>query len=150
MKKKILVAMIMTLSLSVLGCTPKHEEEPSSEGPTVIANKFIIEEGMSPYYVVTPKKALSKEITAAQEFTYFMKQSTNVDLPIINEKEVRRSYSYISLGMTKQFLEAYPDFNYSSIDNTVSSYFIGTKNDNIYIVSGDDYKGYGTLYGVYD
>lgn len=151
MKKKLLLVMVMTLSLSLFGCKNKEKEQPSSNNePTIVANKFIVNEGLSNYYIVTSKKPMSKETTAAQEFAYFMKQATDVDLPIINEKETRRSYNYISLGYTKQFAEAYPDYDLSSIDNTLSSYFIGTKNDNIYIVSSDDYKGYGVLYGVYD
>lgn len=139
------------MSLSLFGCTKHKEETPSSEDqPVVVTNKFIVNEGLSTYYIVTPKKAMTKEVTAAQELSYFMKQSTDVELPIINEKEVRRSYNYISLGNTKQFIEAFPEYDYSSIDGTLSSYFIATKNDNIYIVSSDDYNGYGVLYGVYD
>ena len=79
-----------------------------------------------------------------------MRQATDVDIPIINDKEVKKDYHYISLGYTSQFQETFPDLDLSEIDNTLSAYYITTQGDNIYIVSSDDYRGYGVLYAVYD
>ena len=132
-----------------MGCGNKKEED-SNTGPEVVAGHYIVENNLSTYYLVTAKSAQAKEVTAAEEFSYFMEQATKCSIPTINEKNVRNSYNYISLGVTSQFKEAYPDFDYSVLDHTQSAYFIGTRDFNIYIVSGDDFKGYGVLYGVYD
>lgn len=150
MKKKLLVVLIATLSLSLFSCTKSNNSSSSEEEPTIIANKFIVEEGLSTYYIVTSRKPQAQETVAAQEFNYFMKEATGVDIPLINDREVRKNYKYISLGYTKQFQTEFADYDLSMIDNTVSAYFIATKGDNIYIVASDDYKGYGVLYGVYD
>ena len=77
-----------------------------------------------------------------------MKQATHCVIPSITEKEVKKNYNYISLGDTTQFKAAFPDFDYSKIDGTQSAYFISTKDNNIYIVSSDDFNGYGVLYGI--
>ena len=150
MKKKLFIVLIATLSLSIFSCTKSNNSSSNEEGPIVVSNKFIVEDGLSTYYVVTARKPQTQETVAAQEFNYFMKEATGVDIPLINDREVRKNYKYISLGYTKQFQEEFPDYDLSAIDNTVSAYFIATKGDNIYLVSSDDYKGYGVLYGVYD
>ena len=151
MKKTIclLAALFVVLLPS---CKTKNENysEEIEEKTEYYSDKFVVENGLSTYYIVSPKNPMSQESIATQELNYFIKESTNVDIPIINEREVKRTYRYISLGRTTQFANAFPDFDYSSLDNSLSNYFIATKDYCIYIVSGKNYKGYGTLYGVYD
>ena len=152
MKNRLYLLPIITI-LSLSSCNKNNNDYydiPEEEKVEYIDDKFVVEEGLSTYYVVINKNPQSKEVAAAQEFTYFMKEATGVDIPIINDREVKQSYNYISLGDTNQFKEAFPNFDYSEIDNRLSSYFIATKDDSIYIVSSDDYNGYGVLYGVYD
>lgn len=150
MKKSLLLLATLVSALSLTCCKKKSTNEEESTEPTVIANKFIMENGVSTYSVVIPKSPQTKETFAASEFTYFMKLSTGYSFPVINEKEVRLGQHYISLGDTEQFKSNFSDYDYSSIDGTQSAYFRSTKDENIYIVSSDDFGGDGVLYGVYD
>lgn len=152
MKKRLFLLPIVII-LSLTSCKKEKEDTfdiPEEEKIEYVDGKYIVEEGLSTYYVVTSKNPQEKELVAAQEFTYFMKEATGVNIPIINDREVKQSYNYISLGETTQFKVAFPDFDYSKVDNRLSGYFIATKDDNIYIVTSDDYYGYGVLYAVYD
>ena len=146
--KLLLISLASLLTIGLVGC--KKNEQEVDHTPDVVAGHYIVENNLSNYYLVTSKNPQPKEATAAQEFSYFMKQATKCYIPTITEKEVKKSYNYISLGVTTQFKNAYPNYDYSRLDGTQSGYFIGTKDDNIYIVCSDDFSGYGVLYGVYD
>ena len=151
MKKKVLlISLTSLLVFSLAGCRKKGQEEETEYKPEVVAGHYIVENNLSSYYVVTSKNPQVKEVNAAEEFSYFMNEATKCYIPTITEKEVKKSYNYISLGVTTQFKNAYPNFDFSQVDGTQSTYFIGTKDDNIYIVASDDFRGYGVLYGVYD
>ena len=149
-KKLLLISLASLLTFTLAGCQKKKEEEVVDNTPQVVAGHYIVENNLSDYYLVTAKNPQAKEVTAAQEFSYFMEQATKCYIPTITEKEVKKSYKYISLGVTTQFKNAYPNFDYTALDGKQSGYFISTKDDNIYIVAGDDFSGYGVLYGVYD
>ena len=148
-RQLLLISLASLLTITLVGCKKKEQKEVDNK-PDVVAGHYIVENNLSSYYLVTSKKPQSKEMTAAEEFSFFMQQATDCYIPTITEKEVKKSYNYISLGITTQFESAYPNFDYSKLEGTQSAYFIGTKDDNIYIVSSDDFKGYGVLYGVYD
>lgn len=148
-RQLLLISLASLLTITLVGCKKKEQKEVDNK-PDVVAGHYIVENNLSSYYLVTSKKPQSKEMTAAEEFSFFMQQATDCYIPTITEKEVKKSYYYISLGITTQFESAYPNFDYSKLEGTQSAYFIGTKDDNIYIVSSDDFKGYGVLYGVYD
>lgn len=156
MKKRIISLLLTTAfavsSLTALtGCNDKKEDEGNNQTIcTVVEDKYIVEEGISDYYVVLPKSPMEKETFAAQEFVSLMKQATGCNIEAISEKQVKGNYKYISIGNTAQFQEACKDVDLSSIEDTYSSYFITTVEDNIYIVSGDKYEGEGSLYGTYD
>lgn len=150
MNKRVLLFVSLISALSLTCCKSKNKKTEENEGPTIIADKFIMENGVSTYSVVTSKTPQAKETFAASEFTYFMKLSTGYNFALVNEKEVHGGQHYISLGVTDQFKENFADYNYSEIDGTQSAYFIATKDENIYIVSSDDFNGDGVLYGVYD
>ena len=151
MKNKILTLVITALLVTLPGCTNKNNKSSSSDDkPEILEGHYIVEHGLSTYHIVTAKNPQTKEVVAAQELNYFMGQATGVDIPLASEKEVRGNDKFISLGNTTQFKNAFPDLDLSSIDNTLSAYFIATKDDNIYIVSSDDYHGYGVLYAIYD
>ena len=115
MKKNVLLLIISSLLLTLGGCQKKGTSDSSiDDGPIVYTDKFIVENGVSTYYIVNPKKPQPKETVAASELNYFMKLATGVDIPIVNEKEVRRNNHYISLGNTIQFQQTFPDVDLSS------------------------------------
>ena len=148
MKHRLLLLASLVTVLSVTSCSNSSPIHPD-DGPVVIKDKYIMENGVSTYSVVTCKNPQSKETFAASEFNYFMREATGYNFQIINEREVRSGQHYISLGVTEQFVANFPDYDYSKIDGTQSAYFISTKDENIYIVSSDDFSGDGVLYGVY-
>lgn len=156
MKKRI-VSVLLTTVLWTGAVTPltgcgekKGGEETKQAVATVVEDKYIVEEGISDYYVVLPKEPMEKETYAAQEFASVMRQATGCNIETISEKQVKGNDKYVSIGNTAQFQAACPGVDLSSIEDTYSSYFITTVDDNIYIVSGDKYEGEGSLYGAYD
>lgn len=150
MRKRFLLLASLVSVLSLTCCRSKTSEEETNNEPTIIENKFIMENGVSTYSVVLSKSPQAKESFAASEFTYFMKLATGYNFSVLTDKEVRGGQHYISLGFTDQFKANFSDYDYSALDGTQSSYFVSTKDDNIYIVSSDDFSGDGVLYGVYD
>ena len=150
MKKSMLLLLSIVSALSLTCCKKKNQNNEENNGPIVIADKFIMENGVSTYSIVTSKSPQAKESFAASEFNYFMKLATGYSFPMISEKDVRSGQHYISLGDTDQFKANFSDYNYSELDGTQSSYFVSTKDENIYIVASDDFNGDGVLYGVYD
>jgi hypothetical protein len=158
MKKKIaafvLVAALSSSCALFAGCNDnnagKQPIEPPKQEAQVVRNKYIVQEGITDYYLVLPKDAKEEESFAALEFNYFMNMATGCTFETIDESEVKSNYKYISLGKTEQFEEAFPDADLSPLFGTNSSYFIATKGNNIYVVAGDEFKGDGCLYGTYD
>ena len=149
MQKLAFILTCFTLVLTSCNKAPSSMSE-SEEKTDYYTDRYLMKDGLTTYYVVTTSSPLNKEAMAAQEFVTFMKDATGVEFSIINEKEVKSSYKYISLGNTTQFADAFPDFDDKDLKDSLSNYFISTYNDNIYINSGKSYRGYGVLYGVYD
>ena len=153
--KKTLKLIFSVLSIcSLVSCKKKQEnnDAPKQEEPryNVVDDKFIMENGVSEYVVLLSKTPQAKETMAADEFTYFMKLATGYNFQVVDDQGIRNNQKYISLGVTEKFKSNFPDYNYSEIDKTQSAYFLSTKDDNIYLVSSDDFDGDGVLYGVYD
>ena len=151
MNKRLLLLTSLIGVLSITSCSSSTSNNVRvNVKPSIVENKFIMENGVSTYWVVTSKNAQSKELFAASEFTYFMGLSTGYNFPMVTEKEIRTGQHYISLGVTDQFKYNFPNYNYKVLDGTQSGYFIATRGENIFIVCSDDYAGDGVLYGVYD
>lgn len=153
--KKTLKLIFSVLSIcSLVSCKKKQEnnDAPKPEEPRydVVDDKFIMENGVSEYVVLLSKTPQAKETMAADEFTYFMKLATGYNFQVVDDQGIRNNQKYISLGVTEKFKSNFPDYNYSEIDKTQSAYFLSTKDENIYLVSSDDFDGDGVLYGVYD
>ena len=153
--KKTLKLIFSVLSIcSLVSCKKKQEnnDAPKQEEPryNVVDDKFIMENGVSEYVVLLSKTPQAKETMAADEFTYFMKLATGYNFQVVDDQGIRNNQKYISLGVTEKFKSNFPDYNYSEIDKTQSAYFLSTKDENIYLVSSDDFDGDGVLYGVYD
>ena len=146
------IAGIMSAAcLALTGCQKNEgtEQEETKQVASVIKNKYIVQEGITDYYLVIPKDAMEEEQFAALEFNYFMQMATGCSFETITESEVKSNYKYISFGQTEQ-LEENVDVDLSRLDGTNSAYFITTKGNNIYVASSDSYRGDGCLYGTYD
>lgn len=150
MKRKLclLLAAILLLSCVFTGCGDSKGEN-ASYGKK-LEDKYLIRQGTSSYVLVLPENAMKYETMAAEEFTYFVEQSTGCKVETVTENSVPSGSKYISLGATSQFLANYSESDLTEVDDTFSSYLIASKDDNIYIAGSDDYQGQGVLYGVYD
>lgn len=149
MKKDKTIILLLTV-FCLVGCGTNQNSSSSTEEGYEIENKYLVRGGLSDYYLVIPSSPLEKESLAAQEFSYFIQESSGCSLPIISDKEAKSTYKIISFGATKQFAATCPEIDLSSLQNKQSSYFITTRLNNIYIYSGTSYSGYGSLYGAYD
>ena len=156
MKRKLslFLAIVMLVTLALTAC----KESDSASSPDQVENyygtqeadKFVVNQAAASYVVVLPADAMEMETFASEELVMFMEQSTGCELSVVTDSAVPAGSKYISLGRTSQFAAAFADQDLTSVDGTFSSYFIASKDDNIYIVSSDDHNGYGVLYGVYD
>ena len=147
MKKRIslFLAVVMLLCTVLTACGGENAGSGKIQD-----NKFLVKDGKSDYVVVLPADAMDKETFASEEFVLFMEQATGCTFQVVAENAVPDGSKYISLGNTSQFQAAFGEKELESLEGMFSAYFIGSKGDNIYIASGDDYDGYGVLYGVYD
>lgn len=152
MKKRISLILAAVMLLSCLLCACGNESAPTEKLLSKKEdNKFLVTDGTSSYVLVLPEKAMKYETFAAEEFSYFVEQATGCKLETVTENNVPAGKNYISLGVTKQFTEAFSaESDLQEVDGTFSSYFIASKDDNIYIAGSDDHRGQGVLYGVYD
>ena len=150
MRKFLTFVLVVVTLLSCFAFGACNDAKDDGKNSGIVADKYIVKEGFSDYYIVLSKKPQEKESFAAQELSYIIKEASGCTLPIINEKEVKSNYKYISLGKTLQFSDNFADTDLSALKGTQSAYYISTKDENIYIVSSDSYDGYGCLYGVYD
>lgn len=147
MKKKLsfLLAAVLLLGCLFTGCG----DQEASYG-TKLDNKYLIENGNSNYVIVLPESPREDETLAAEELALFLGEASGCTLETVSEKAVPSGSKYISLGRTSQFFSAFSEDDLTATDGTLSTYFIGSKDDNIYIAGSQDYKGECVLYGVYD
>ena len=156
MKRKLslFLAIVMLVTLALTACKDSDSastlDQVENYYGTKEADKFVVNQAAASYVVVLPADAMEMETFASEELVMFMEQSTGCEMSVVTDTAVPAGSKYISLGRTSQFAAAFADQDLTSVDGTFSSYFIASKDDNIYIVSSDDHNGYGVLYGVYD
>lgn len=141
---------VLLVSVFLIGCKTHKEEITSSLEPEIIENKFIVKDSRTDYSIVLPKNAKSKETSAANDLSNYLRKSSGARFNVISDNEVIRGGKYISLGNTSLFLEQFSNQSFDEIKGKISSYFISTKNDNIYIYSDPNERGEAIVYGVYD
>ena len=137
---------------SFLVCCQKGGQDNSSskQEAEIIENRYIVKNSHSDYSVVIPKKHKDKEHVAAETLVSYINKSTGAKLNIIHDNEVVKGSHYISIGDTSVFANNFEGMSMSELDGKISSYFISTKNENIYIYSNPSERGEASLYGVYD
>ncbi len=149
-KKRIgLFAIIALCIFCMCGCNDKENNTSKIQGKQ-LDKKYLVQAGTSEYVVVLPKKPQEKEQFAAEEFVHFMQEATGCTLEIVSDDKVSAGKKYISIGKTKQFQSNCGKADLSSLEDTFSSYYVTSSDDNIYVISSDEWKGYGALYGIYD
>ena len=170
MKKKIfstLLAMILSCSVMV-GCAKGTGSTDSSTGgqteeevvntaiPGTIhqfimteTENYMVKDGLTDYVVLMPNEYDEYLRKAKDEFVYFFKQATDIDIGVVYEDETGKTHNannkYISLGQTKLLQSADLNIDYDELGSEGCR--IKTKDKTVYIVGG---SSLGTLYTVYD
>ena len=151
-KKLLLLSAISLFSICLTSCGKDEVDEEVNETQhgEIVRDKFIVQNGASEYSIITPEVPSKLEKFAASELSTVLRDATGANISIVSENDISPNAKYISIGKTKQFTQKIPNVDLSKIEKKQSSYFITTKDDNIYLNSSNMYKGYGSLYGVYD
>ena len=149
MKKKFVAIVNLLLVSAFLFACGKKDETPSLI-PDVIEDKYIVKDSHTDYSIVLPKESKIKETTAANELATYLRKASGARFNIISDDEVIKGTKYISLGNTSMFKEQFSSYSFEKLDNKISSYFISTKDENIYIYSNPNERGEAITYGVYD
>lgn len=151
MKMKItrLLQICFASSLLLVGCG-NSKTDPVDPVTPVVKDKFIIQNSRSEYSIIIPKNAKANESAAAKELSTYLNYSTGARLRVIKDNEYVKGSKYISLGTTTLLRNNFSNEDFSFLDDKISSYFVSTKDDNIYVYSNPNERGEGTLYGTYD
>ena len=152
MKKRFVNILVTLISVTTLVACNKHNGGSSSSElkPDIIEDKYIVQGSRSDYSVVIPKRYKDKEKMAADAFVEYMNKATGAKLSIIYDNEVVSGSHYISFGNTTVFNSTFKDISMDELDGKISSYFISTRAENIYVYSNPNERAEGTLYGAYD
>ncbi len=153
--KKLFTISIELLSVLLLasGCqsTPK-EKGFLFEGTHIFtatdSGKYLVENGQTDYVIVLPDGATAKERTAREEFSYFFKAATNIELEYGEEHNYENLDSlnhYISIGNTTLLENSGITLDEEKLGT--DGVRIVTKGENIFLCGAMDS---GTLYSVYD
>lgn len=148
-----IVLLLITVIITVLsgGCS-KNETDISGETGQYDPDKgidrtgvktYYVEDGKSEYRIVIPDEHDKVLEFAAGELQSLIISAGGIELPIIEEKDLRQNEKYFSIGDTECsfFLEA----NEKQLNG--DGFRIVTESGNIYIKGGNTTA---TLYGVYD
>ena len=143
LRRLLIFILVTALALGSVGCST--DKEASNNGLTAIKGKYLVDEGVSKYKIVVPKKESSLITIATSEFNKFFSESTGVKLPVVTDDEIKDGDKYISIGETTVIKET--DITYESEELGRDGYKIVTKGDNLYLIGGGEY---GSLYAVYE
>lgn len=134
----------------VVSCGESGGGSTPSQEPTVIEGKYIVNNSRTDYSVVIPRNANKNEKTAAETMTTYLSKSTGAKFGVLTDADVVSGMHYISLGNTSLFAKEFKDVSMEKLDDKISTYFISTRSENIYIYSNPNERGEGTLYGAFD
>lgn len=150
--KRPLIKLIAFLSITsvLFSCGEAGPSENPSLEPEVVEGKYIVNNSRTDYSVVIPKDYNKNELTAAQTLSSYLNNATGAKFGIVSDSDISSGMHYISLGRTSLFNNEFKGLNTSKLDDKISSYFISTRNDNLYIYSNPEERGEGTLYGAFD
>ncbi len=152
--KKALTKILSFIAIGsfLVGCQGRgsNKNSDTNQEPDVIKDKYIVNNSRTDYSIVIPKEANKNERSAAETLVTYLGKSSGAKFAIISDIDVTSNMHYISLGRTTLFARQFEDVSMAKLDDKISSYFISTKSENIYIYSNPNERGEGTLYGAYD
>ena len=144
------ITVLALVSVFLVGCKKDEKQETPEQQIDIVTDKYIVQNSHSEYSIVVPKKYKSKEKIAADTLSNYISKSTGAKMNVVTDNEVIKGNKYISLGNTSLFNSNYDASSLTKLDGKISSYFISTKDENIFIYSNPNERGEGTINGVYD
>lgn len=111
------------------------------------ASLELCSEGKTPYVIVVQESSSEIEAFALRELRHFLKQSTGVDFPVVNEKECPKT-NRIFLGMSEPARKCMGNSHQNMYPNLVDEEaVVQCVNDDLFLYG----KGrYGNLWAVYE
>lgn len=156
--KLLLVFSVLAISVGVLGsCGDDKDGKPEEpkvyfEGNThdltaTDTDKYMLINGATDYAIVISADASDTIKTARDEFIYFFKKATGVDLPWKIDKDLTHndSQKYISIGENNLFNTS--GLTLDKLALGLDGITIRTVGNTVYLCGGSDS---GSLYSVYD
>lgn len=163
-----LILSLITLVSVMAGCNNEASGDPTNiveygvyEGglhvydKTEIADKYIVEEGRTDYWLVLPDENHSRLNLAKSDFTLLFKEATGYQIKSTNESAVKESWTaedkYIVLGCKgleeKAGLALNDEYVPEGKSINLDGFQIRTKGNSIFVMSQD---AEGTLWGTYE
>lgn len=149
MKKFVQTTILSFIAAMAVSCSSGANNVTQAQRFTILKDQYFVKNNFSEYKIVIPSRQMERVQMAANEIQSFISEAADCFIPVINETEVKRTDKIISLGPTTQFNETFEDFDLSPLNLTISSFFMSTRDNNIYIYSNPTDNGHGVLYGAY-
>ena len=156
MKKNVSKLVILSMVCSFLfvscGKEPIEESELLFVGvhdfTATPTSNYLVKDGVTDYKIIIPDGATAKERTAREEFSYFFKEATNIELPVFEDddfEDLSTVDHYISIGETQMLKDSGIEIDYNELKT--DGVRIVTVGNNIFLCGARDS---GTIYSVYD
>lgn len=147
------VLLLMSTLGGVVGCNKPGQPDSSSgsnseqsdSSGVELTEKKIIDKGQAYYDILIPANAKTYEHTAASELSFFLMESTGVQLSIVKDNQKVAGKKYISIGDTN-LAESYGlKGDYKTLG--LEGFYAKTVEENLFIYAANDR---GVLNGVYE
>lgn len=148
MKKIFAIFLAITLCFSVVGCKPSKEEGKENGRYNVAETTHkIVENGNSDYSIVVSDSADKTVVQAAEEFNYFYKMATGIELSVISDVETSFANDKKLFILGENAISISAGVSVDEYVKGTQGYTLKTKGKSVFILGGTPI---GTLYGVYE
>lgn len=148
-----IVVAVVLMAVTMMGCNPDEGSGVTDEGDKLGTHIYkitdsglapIVSTGKTDYKILIPESAGTYVAFAAEELSYFLYESTGVQLEIINDSAYDANGKYFSIGNTKILKK---NNLAPSIDLVSDEGFVIKSQGSNICIAGATEKG--TMYGVY-
>lgn len=142
-KKAICLLLCVVMLSSVVGC--KDQEQSQAQGDTVSTTEtYVIKNGVSPYKILIPENASVQLQFAANDFRFFFKEATGVELEITTSVDNVQG-KYFSIGDTAIKSAAGVTTTFEEVNR--AGYKVVTYGDAVVMAGNNDKASTYAVYG---
>lgn len=138
----LLLCALMLCSIAACGKDSGKETPADEKIPTT--DTYIVKNGVSPYKVLIPEKASGQLQFAANDFCFFFKEATGVQLEIVTKADNTKG-KYFSIGETAIKKASGVTVSYEELGN--DGYKVKTYGDAVVMVGYTDVASTYAIYG---